>query len=547
MANIFASNPLLLLFAVATIGYLLGRIEIFGTRLGVASVLFVGLGFGAWDPRLELPELIQSLGLALFVYTVGLSCGSTFFATLRGRGARQNGLVVAMILFAACLTVAFDYLFSIGAESSAGVFAGALSNTPALAAVTEIMYGTTHPHLNHPHAESLPIIAFSITYPFGVAGVLGVLAFFDRYYSDKHTDKSSPKKMAPPNLINRTLQITNAAVTDRSLRDVIATEKLNIVATRKLSAGKLTSAHSDEKLKLGDHITVVGSIEDLNSATLLFGTESSLRLEEDRSQLDFRRILVSNNKLAGHPLADLKLDQKFGAIVTRIRRGDVEILPHSKFVIELGDRLRVVAQRADLAKVSEYFGDSEKHNNEVDVISLGLGIAIGLVIGLVSLPLPGGMSLRLGLAGGPMLAGLILGAFSRTGPILWSLPHGANLVLRQFGLVLFLAAIGTRAGTPFVSTLGQGSFGWLLFLVGAIISCLTAALTLLLGRHLLKLPTPLLVGIVAGLQTQPALLAYGGHDQVPGEQVSVGYTSVFPIAFILKIIVAQVIYIFLRN
>lgn len=545
MANFFASSPLLLLFVVAAVGFIIGRIEIFSTKLGIAAVLFVGLAFGAWDPRLQLPELIQSFGLVLFVYTIGLSCGPGFIGMMRGKGWRQSALVVMMIVFASGLSLLFHHWWSLDAASSAGLFAGALTNTPALAAVTEL--AKNNAPSGSVDQSSAAVVAYSIAYPFGVLGVIAVISFFKKIWSEKERSLQ-PEQGHEDNqkLMVKTLHVKHPAITGRPLRSILEEAKLEIVAGRRLSKGELSAFNEDDSLELDDLFTVVGCEDEIRRAEQLFGPQSLVRLEEDRSRLDFRRILVSNPKLAGRTLADLKLLHKYGAVVTRLRRGDVEMLPNGKIILELGDRLRIVAPHKDIDAISRYLGDSERNISEVDVISLGLGIAVGLGLGLIPIPIPGGLSLRLGVAGGPMVVALILGAMSRTGPILWSLPHGANLTLRQLGLVMFLACVGTRAGRPFIDTLSHGAFGWQIFFAGAVITMMTSALTLWIGHRLLKLPLNLMFGIVGGMQTQPALLAYA-QEQTSGEEAGLGYASVFPLAFISKVVIAQIIFIWLSS
>ena len=266
-------------------------------------------------------------------------------------------------------------------------------------------------------------------------------------------------------------------------------------------------------------------------------------LELDRHTLDFRRIFVSNPLLVGKPLRELDLPRQQGAIITRLRRGDKEILPHGDTLLELGDRVRVVTRRENLDAVSRYFGDSYLRLSEVDVVSLGLGLALGLLLGMVPIPLPGGMSFTLGLAGGPLLVALLLGWLERTGPIVWSLPYSANLTLRQLGLTLFLAGIGTRSGHSFATTLGEGG-GWAIFLAGVLITCAAALSLLYLAHRWLRIPMGLCIGMLAGLQTQPALLAFA-NEQARNDLPNIGYATVYPLATIAKILCAQALLLFL--
>jgi putative transport protein len=239
----------------------------------------------------------------------------------------------------------------------------------------------------------------------------------------------------------------------------------------------------------------------------------------------------------GQRLGDLDLLERFGAVVTRVRRGDVELLPRPELVLEPGDRVRVVTYRQNMAAVTEFFGDSYRAVSEVDVLSFSLGLALGLVVGILPLSLPGGVTIKLGMAGGPLIVGLLLGVLERTGPMVWSLPYSANMTLRQLGLILFLAGVGTRAGHPFVTTLAQGS-GFAVFAAGAGITAAVATVTLWIGHRLLRLPMGTMIGVLAGLQTQPAVLGFA-LEQSGNDLPNIGYASVYPVATIAKILIAQ--------
>jgi putative transport protein len=289
---------------------------------------------------------------------------------------------------------------------------------------------------------------------------------------------------------------------------------------------------------------MIGTKEELDRVMAYLGEPSEQRLELDRSEYDFRRIFVSNPKVAGHRLRDFDLLQQYGAIVTRVRRGDVELLPHGDTVLELGDRVRVLAKPENMKAIGAFFGDSYRALSEIDILTFSLGMTLGLLVGLIPLPIPGGITFKLGLAGGPLIVALILGNIGRTGPLVWALPYSANLVLRQLGLVFFLAAVGTRSGYAFVETLTQ-SGGLYIFAAGAVITCFTALVTLLVGHYLLRIPMGLLSGIVAGLQTQPAVLGFS-VEQSKNDLPNIGYATVFPVAMIAKILLAQLILILLQ-
>jgi putative transport protein len=228
-----------------------------------------------------------------------------------------------------------------------------------------------------------------------------------------------------------------------------------------------------------------------------------------------------------------------GALVTRVRRGDHEFLPHENTQLQLGDRVRVVTHPSRIGSISGFFGDSYQHLAEINIFTFSLGISLGILVGLIPIPLPGGITLKLGIAGGPLVVALVLGIVERSGKLVWNLPYNANLTLRQLGLILFLAGVGTRAGYPFITTITQGS-GLYLFIAGCLITCITVLLGLWVGYRLFKIPMGVLTGIVAGMQTQPAVLSFA-LEQSRNDLPNLGYATVYPVAIITKIMVAQVL------
>lgn len=547
MLQILIDNPLLLLFTVVAVGYPLGRVKLGGVSLGVAAVLFTGLAVGALDPNLKLPELVYQLGLITFVYTVGLSSGPGFFAAFRGKGLRDNLLVVGMLVFAAALTVGAHYALGLKAAVAAGMFAGSLTNTPALAGVLEYIKSyAPAAQLNQLLAE--PVVGYSVTYPVGVVGMIGVLLLMQRRWKvDYAREAQSARELAATQrrLHNRTIRVTRPEATTETIGEMVSGRQWDLVFGRIKRAGHLSVIIGGQtRFEVGDLVTAVGTLEQLDQVTAYLGEPSHEKLELDRSELDYRRMFVSNSRLAGHRLRDLNLPQQFGAVVTRIRRGDVELLPHGDTVLELGDRVRVLTRRDRLDAVSAFFGDSYRALSEIDILTFSLGLGVGLLLGLLPIPLPGGVTLKLGLAGGPLIVALILGVRERTGSMVWNLPYSANLTLRQVGLILFLAGVGTRSGYAFLTTFSQGG-GIAIFVAGAVITCATALAMLWVGHRLLKIPMGLLAGMLAGLQTQPAVLAFA-LEQADNDLPNIGYATVYPVAIIAKIVIAQLLIALLR-
>lgn len=537
MIAILRDNPLLLLFLVAAIGYPLGRVKIGGSSLGVAAVLFVGLGAGALDPELKLPEVIYMLGLVLFVYTVGLASGSLFFHSLGRKGLRYNLLVLGGLVMAAALAALAHGLFGLKPTLTAGMYAGSLTNTPALASVIENIKtaGAQEPVLSE------PVIAYSLTYPAGVLGMILSIYLMQKIWKINYASEACkvPEYASSTEpILSQTICITQSL--DLSVAELMQRYHWQVIFGRVRHRGKIHLVTGHTVFEPGDLVTLVGTDEVIDEVTRTLGdTSCDERLEFDISHFDKRRIFVSSPQVAGKPLRSLDILARYEALVTRIRRGDIELLPSGSTVLELGDQIRVVAPREHMDALARLFGDSYRAVSEIDVLTFSLGLALGLLLGIIPIPLPGGIVLKLGIAGGPLIAALVVGAIGRTGPLVWTLPYSTNLTLRQIGLVLFLAGIGTRSGYAFITTLTQGS-GLLIFLSGAAITVITALSVLWVGYKLLKIPMGLLAGMLAGLQTQPAVLGFS-LEQTHNELPNIGYSTVYPVAMIAKILLAQVL------
>lgn len=539
--EVLKENPLLLLFVVAGIGYPLGQLKIGGARLGVAAVLFVGLAIGALDPDLKLPEVVYTLGLVLFVYCIGLSSGSIFFASLRQQGVRNNLLVLGGLVIAAAIAALAHLLLGIKATLTAGLFAGSLTNTPALAGVIEHIRAAAGANVVD-QMVSEPVIAYSLSYPMGVLGMILSMYVLQRVWKiDYAAEAQNVREYGPMNdpLLSRTVQVTNDV--DANVEELVHRLNVNVVFGRLKREDHVELVTGKTHLQPGDLVNMVGAEPDVNTVRDILGVDSEEHLEQDLSRYDKRRVFISSPQVVGRKLKDLHLVRKYGAIVTRLRRGDLEMLPHGDTALGMGDQVRVVAPRDQMDAVIKFFGDSYRSVSEIDVLTFSFGLALGLLLGMLPIPLPGGVTLKLGNAGGPLIVALVLGALGRSGPIVWQLPYSANLTLRQIGLIIFLAGIGTRSGYAFVSTLSQGG-GLQVFAAGAALTVLVSLLTLFVGYKLMKMPMGLLLGIMAGLQTQPAVLGFA-QEQTGNELPNIGYATVYPVAMIAKILLAQALLI----
>lgn len=516
VSDTLAANPVLLLFVVVAVGFVVGRVQIAGFSLGIAAVLFAGIAIGSIDDRFVLPDAFWVLGLALFVYCVGLASGPGFLSALRRRGLAANVLILCGILTASLVAVGGHLLLGLSPARATGVFTGAETNTPALAGAIEALKGTA----GFDAAE--PIVGYSVAYPLGVVLPLVVVWLLLRRREGNAT---------PEPLVVQTVVVEHPVGTLADVR-----ERHDVSFGRLQHEAQLEAAVATLEPAPGDLLSVVGPSAEVAAVVEELGRPALEEIELDRHELDYRRVVVSSRRVAGRRLGDLDL-ARFGASATRVRRGDVDVVADPDLQLELGDRIRVVAPPSRFGEVARFFGDSYRALGEIDALAFSVGIAAGLALGAISVPIPGGGQFSLGSAGGPLIAGLVLGALGRTGPFVWQPPYTAGLTLRQLGIVLFLAGIGLRAGPAFSSAIVEPSA--LLVIATGAAATTSALLVLLAGTRVVPLPPHTLVGVTAGMQTQPAVLAYASDQLDDDRVVQLGYASVYPVAVIAKIVIAQ--------
>ncbi len=529
--SILADNPLLLLFLVVGLGAAVGRIRVRGIGLGPAAALFVGLGFSAFDADLaDLPPIVPTFGLVLFVYTIGLASGPACLDGFRQGGARVvlgSAIVLVMVAGVVAGVIAVMDL-DVGAR--AGLFAGTQTNTPALQAALEALDDDVAAGL-----VTDPVVGYSIAYPFGVLAMIGAA----QWSLSRRRERSA----AASAIVTR----TNATSwTVEILRDDLPTlgelrhwQGERLAFSRVDHEGEVDLATNATVLVPGDRCTVIGAPAAVAHFTEWAGRRSERHLALDRNKLDFRRISVSNRALAGTHLRQLDLEGRFGATVTRVRRGDTDLVAEDDFTLRLGDRLRVVGPGDRMGDVATLLGDSDRSLGEVDAMGFALGLAIGLLIGVIAVPLPGGGEVALGVGGGPLIAGLVLGTVSRTGPITWQVPHAANLTLRQLGILMFLGGVGIRSGATFADAVVTAT-GVKLALGALVVSAFTATSAAFLIRLVRSDPVAG-AGQLSGFQTQPAVLAFALERSDGNDRVEAGYALVFPLAMVVKLVLVQLL------
>ncbi len=520
MIEILEASPLLTLFLVVATGAVLGAIPFGRVRFGAAGALFTGLALSAAAPHLGAGmDIVQTLGLALFVYTVGISAGAAFFANLN-KQLPLLGVAALSSVLGAIITVVLGGLLGLAQDLSLGLFTGALTAAPALDAAQRIT-GTTGPS-----------VGYAFGYPFGViVGIVLVSVIVNRAW---------PGRKDTPALAGTSLHSTTVHVLrPRNLRDVPQWHEQRVRFSYLRRDGRIRVIVPGEDLMTGDEVVAVGMREAVDEVVAELGERSTRHLAHDRSLVEFTRLTVSNPDLASRSIAELNLAARFGAVVTRVRRGDLELLARDDLVLEPGDRLAVVVERSRLDDIHQLLGDSDRIAGELDALSLGLGLVIGVALGLVSVPLPGG-SFSLGPAAGPLIVGMMLGALRRTGPIVWALPGSANLTLRQLGLLLFLAGLGLTAG-PDVAAVLASPTAWRAALLSVVIAVLSCVTMLLMSRWVLDLSAARAAGAVAGFLGQPAVLEVASSKRAD-ERIEAAYATLFAFSIVVKIVLVPLVW-----
>jgi putative transport protein len=518
--EIIGTQPILTLFLAIGVGYLVGQINIGGFSLGVGAVLFVGLALGAFAPKASIVGPIGLTGLIMFLYGIGILYGRQFFEGMAGAAGRKYNLLALVAVVAGLLVaLGLGHTFGIKIGHTLGMFAGSMTSTATLQAALDVM------------KNSDPSIGYSIAYPFGVIGPILCIYFMTRKVQPKFPSKAQQFHMGEITL--------GDPIVGQTLNDVLRSlpEGVQVTMVRKGSQnmvpdGLIVLAPGDALLVIADRK------EGLDSAAAKLGRLEPGRLVKDRSALDYIRVFVGKAGMVGIPLSQLPMPAGFPSHILHVRRYDMDLVPTPDLMLEFGDRIGVLMPPDRREEIRRHFGDTVKATAEFSYVSLGLGMVMGVLLGLIPIPIPGVGVVTLGIGGGPLIVALILGKLRRTGPMLWTMPLPANIVLRNFGLAIFLAAVGINAGQPFVRTVAES--GLTLLFIGAAVLLTTVLIVLLVGYYLMKIPYDDLVGVASGATGNPAILVYSTR-MAPTERPDIGYAMIFPSMTIVKVIAVQIV------
>ncbi|EKS70161.1 MULTISPECIES: TrkA C-terminal domain-containing protein [Caballeronia] len=513
------NQSLFALFLTIALGYLIGEINIKGVALGSGAVLFVGLAIGAFAPKSAPPPLLGTLGLLLFLYGIGIQYGAQFFRGLTSReGMKANIAACVGVIVAGLVACGFIH-FGIKLADALGMFAGSGTSTASLQVAIASMKSND------------AAVAYSISYPFGVAGPILLIYLLNVALK--------VKIQKPPAKILETAEIAlrNAGLVGLRLSELSSRlpSGVAIAAVRRAHHNQLPAA--DLTLRADDVLLATSTDRRLlEEAAALCGEMQPGRMTSHREDLDYMRVFASNPAVVGMALGDIRFPDGVNCAIAHVRRGDADMLSTPDLILEAGDRVGLLVNRAHQATMRTFFGDSIKGTADLSFICLGIGAALGLLAGAIPLPIPGLGAFSLGLAA-LLLVALCLGKARRNGPFVWVMPLSANLVLRNLGLTIFLAQVGISCGPKFVDTVGTA--GPILLVFSIITVFVLVAVTAICCLWIFRLPFDTSIGVICGATGNPAILAFANRV-APTDQPDIMYAMIFPSMTIVKVLFVQI-------
>ena len=544
LSNLFfgtgiAHSIFVLALAIA-IGIFLGaKLKFKGITLGITWILFCAIACSHFGMRLDplVESFAKDLGLILFVYSIGLQVGPGFFSSFGKGGLRLNMLAAGIVLLG-CVTAYVIHLIS-GTDiaTMTGVLFGAVTNTPGLGAAQQTYQDLTG--IANPDIAS----GYAMAYPLGVVGILFsllVLRWIFRVQLDKEEEQVKAEKGEEQQVASFDMKLTNPQIEGIRVRDLKLLTHVNLVVSRLLDIhGVESMPDADTILHVGDRVRFVGDAKNERTIMLLGEkTEVAWDEKEKNMHLISRHIVVTKSKMNGRRIGDLKVRAAYQITITRIRRAGIELLATPDLILQLGDRLTVVGEQEAVDKVAKVFGNSTKKLDAPNLASLFFGIILGVALGSIPFALPGlSQPFKLGIAGGTLIIAILMGAFGTKWHLVTYTTSSANLMIREIGISLFLAAVGFGAGGSFVETLLDGGYVWIGY--GVIITLLPLLLIGFIARKGYKLDYFTLMGLIAGSTTDPPALAYATSQSSANDRAAVAYSTVYPLTMFLRVLTGQ--------
>ncbi len=538
------AHSILVMALVISIGLLLGRVKIFGISLGTTWILFFGIFLGHIGLQVDenILHFLKEFGLILFIYSIGMQVGPSFFSSFKQGGITLNILASGVVLLGVLITYIIHLVTGLPIATMVGILSGAVTNTPGLGAAQQTyadVMGTTDPTI---------ATAYAVAYPLGVVGIILSIVLFRYIFKvnfakeNSTLDGNDASKMTEAHMYS--LQVMNPSIFGKNIREVKRLIDKEFVISRVLYAktGVLDVPQTKTILEENDKILVVSNLKNIDVIEAFIGQ----RIDMDRSewnkldsQLVSRRISITKPAINGRSIGSLKLRNLFGINITRVNRAGVDLIADSRLQLQLGDRVTVVGSEESIANVEKFLGNSLKRLREPNLISIFIGIALGVLLGSIPFMIPGvPQPVKLGLAGGPLIVAILISKFGPKYKLVTYTTMSANLMLREIGIALFLACVGLGAGENFVETVVNGGYKWVGY--GVIITVVPLLVIGTVGRKVYKLNYFTLMGLIAGSMTDPPALSYA-NATAGNDMPAVSYATVYPLTMFLRVITAQLL------
>ena len=540
-----ALQAVVVLSLISAIGLGLGKIHVCGISLGVTFVFFAGILAGHFGLSID-PQMLnyaESFGLIIFVYALGLQVGPGFFSSFRKGGVTLNMLAIAVVILGTFLAVVCSYTTGVSLPNMVGILCGATTNTPALGAAQQTLKQMGL-------ESSTPALGCAVAYPLGVIGVILAVLLIRKLLVRREDLEVQEKDDANKTYI-AAFQVHNPAIFNKSIKDIAHMSYPKFVISRLWRDGNVSIPTSEKIIKEGDRLLVVTSEKDALALTVLFGEQENTDWNKEDidwnaidSQLISQRIVVTRPELNGKKLGALRLRNHYGINISRVYRSGVQLLATHELTLQLGDRLTVVGEAAAIQNVEKVLGNAVKSLKEPNLVAVFVGIILGLALGAVPFSIPGiSTPIRLGLAGGPIIVGILIGTFGPRLHMITYTTRSANLMLRALGLSLYLACLGLDAGAHFFDTVFRPE-GLLWIGLGFGLTVVPTVLVGFFAFKIMKIDFGSVSGMLCGSMANPMALNYA-NDTIPGDNPSVAYATVYPLSMFLRVIIAQVLLMFL--
>lgn len=537
-------QAVIIISLVSALGLYLGRIKIFGISLGITFVFFAGILAGHLGivVNKDMLYFAQSFGLILFVYALGLQVGPGFFSSLKKGGVAMNMMGLGVILLGLIMTVGLHWVTGVSLSNMVGLLCGAVTNTPALGAAQQALL-----QIDPANTKGVTdmALACAVAYPLGVVGVILAIIILRALFADKK--QKDLKEQRDTTTYVAEFHVSNPAIYEKSIKDVMKLTDKHFVISRVWRNGKVSIPTSDTLLHEHDHLLIISVKSDVENIKVLFGEQENVDWNKADidwnaidSQLISRRIAVTRNRVNGVKLGSLRLRNLYGINITRVNRAGIDLLASPDLRLQIGDRLTIVGEANSVNTVGKILGDEIKRLNNPNLLAVFIGISLGMLFGALPITLPGmSTPVKLGIAGGPIIVGILMGAFGPRFHLTTYTTMSANLMLRQLGIIIYLAGLGIDSGVHFFETVFRAE-GLLWIGLGFLLTIVPVLIVGFIASQFFKLDYAHNVGMLCGSMANPMALSYA-NTTVDGDEPSVSYATVYPLSMFIRVISAQLV------